>query len=1580
MDAHDALVSICVLIALLAPTASLAGSAGRPRRREPAAISDAENSPAGPIGTKLTAHLTGDTLRIMGSSAKSIRLSRSGEYVKINGADPESGAVGVTRLKSIVLHAGPDTRSVEIDYDSPLTRLAVTANGAAVSVAGSLEVTGDLLIEAAKLTVDARVTGPRVRLMSRDEIALSARGALRVPGGQVAIRSTDGRVALRPGSLIEASAPRSGMAAGRIEIDGTDVLAAGQIRATGGQGEITLSAGESGDLSLFGNIDAAGPDAGERGGTVRLVGKRLALMQSARIDVSGRAGGGTVLAGGDLGGKGPSLRSGIAAVMPGAQVDADALEHGDGGTVGVWSNSSTAFAGDVSARGGANGGDGGTVDLSSAGKLAAEGKVDVAAPLGKAGKVSFDPMVVVIWPRDLEQLTPPSLAIWAFDLDWLTVKSQPSVLTNVGLFLLEKYVEYDQLLAQNQMCSTPSPDSACIGCLICSEPYNERPLPQVLQLFGPLAEPEVVFPSGLRVKYGSGTSLYSILAKLAEFPPLKVAGYFPIVSAETLEQVTGDISIDSFFGIFLEHGVGGGVVDELFNQSQPFLDPMLNLQANAPAIGSFPEPPAHNATFRTLGPIVSLGGIRYNGAKIDLHAGARFEADALNGLLATVLSFTPIPFADTIVQLDQVRQAFRKYTLDVLRPVFDPVHELICALNGTSPTGSDALAAFVGSLGCIENGFAQNGLSPNYDLEQDGVTDTTGISCQAAGGLWDVPWLNQLAQFAADPTANFQIGYQVLTASPPDGVGAPPLPSLQDAADKLSAVVGSVDDLLSHVITPEGALDCSQVDALTSQAVGDACDAAIQTCNAACTTTGSTCESVCNFSGVDPCAVACNGTLATCNASCGAKYTQCAGGCATSCILPNSSACKSCLGSCSTQRTGCRNVCASANASCLNACAADCGDCVAACQAGCAATPCNVSIDLQTPCEQWPAQLMQALTDRVVPFFEARVKETLGLPPDTDLTTLVNGDCEPTRIPDFELKAPINAPLFVNGDIVRGDAESDASGEIVLENDTAGSIAFSGKLEGEKVTVRASSPQLVFDGNLLSFEGRKVGGPIRNAKIDLLVPAGQKFGAGEAEIRALTVELEAAGGIGEITGFGDSETPRDFLNDLLSGLDATLGATPEFPSGADPGNSTLALMDDIVVPVMDSVTQEGPCVQDQSACFTYQDGGPIPYIKIGPPASTPDAPVNLTAVNLETGGIYLKSDADLRLGASSRVINSAEPLGFFELDGVPRAPRSFKTSGPQDVELSVQGNFTLDGAINNERGDVHLSAGQDLILSSGSRVEAGGNSIVLSAGPGGSISANGVLQAAQIEMQGSPDNPDAPQTLHLESSASADHEIHVVGSASAADVLDFDRQGLDVIQGLDGDLRVSDRQPVFVDSIERINGVPPTVYPCVRGSAVDPCPSISVGPGISLSLKAGFVDWGAEHWTVTVNYGDGSATDTMGVNGAVDGSGPFPLRVALNHAYADTGSYSIEVCVRDDGDGGQSCASEPIDVAAQPCLGDCNQDRTVAVDELVTGVNIALGREPIGDCSDLDRNQDDFVTIDELVTAVDKATQGCGGL
>ncbi len=61
------------------------------------------------------------------------------------------------------------------------------------------------------------------------------------------------------------------------------------------------------------------------------------------------------------------------------------------------------------------------------------------------------------------------------------------------------------------------------------------------------------------------------------------------------------------------------------------------------------------------------------------------------------------------------------------------------------------------------------------------------------------------------------------------------------------------------------------------------------------------------------------------------------------------------------------------------------------------------------------------------------------------------------------------------------------------------------------------------------------------------------------------------------------------------------------------------------------------------------------------------------------------------------------------------------------------------------------------------------------------------------------------------------------------------------------------------------------------------------------------------------------------------------------------------------------------------CIGDCNTDGEVTINELLLGVNIALGNAVIGNCSKLDRNGDSQVTVDELLVAVNEALNGCLG-
>lgn len=59
------------------------------------------------------------------------------------------------------------------------------------------------------------------------------------------------------------------------------------------------------------------------------------------------------------------------------------------------------------------------------------------------------------------------------------------------------------------------------------------------------------------------------------------------------------------------------------------------------------------------------------------------------------------------------------------------------------------------------------------------------------------------------------------------------------------------------------------------------------------------------------------------------------------------------------------------------------------------------------------------------------------------------------------------------------------------------------------------------------------------------------------------------------------------------------------------------------------------------------------------------------------------------------------------------------------------------------------------------------------------------------------------------------------------------------------------------------------------------------------------------------------------------------------------------------------------------CVGDCNGDERVAIDELVLGVNIAAERLPLDDCPALDAGRDGRATIDDLVGAVGNALGGC---
>jgi Ca2+-binding EF-hand superfamily protein len=69
---------------------------------------------------------------------------------------------------------------------------------------------------------------------------------------------------------------------------------------------------------------------------------------------------------------------------------------------------------------------------------------------------------------------------------------------------------------------------------------------------------------------------------------------------------------------------------------------------------------------------------------------------------------------------------------------------------------------------------------------------------------------------------------------------------------------------------------------------------------------------------------------------------------------------------------------------------------------------------------------------------------------------------------------------------------------------------------------------------------------------------------------------------------------------------------------------------------------------------------------------------------------------------------------------------------------------------------------------------------------------------------------------------------------------------------------------------------------------------------------------------------------------------------------------------------------QPSPTATVPaCVGDCDGNGVVTIDELVQAVNIALEDLPVTVCRAVDRNGSGEVTINELIQAVANALDGC---
>jgi hypothetical protein len=148
-------------------------------------------------------------------------------------------------------------------------------------------------------------------------------------------------------------------------------------------------------LDIEGSVQASA--LSQRGGSILASAQHVKLGGSALLDASGALGGGEVLVGGGYQGHDARIANAqTTQVEAGAQLRADALAQGDGGTVVVWSDDTTQYAGSISAQGGSAGGNGGIAEVSGKQYLDFQGLADLRAAQGTRGTLLLDPLNILI--------------------------------------------------------------------------------------------------------------------------------------------------------------------------------------------------------------------------------------------------------------------------------------------------------------------------------------------------------------------------------------------------------------------------------------------------------------------------------------------------------------------------------------------------------------------------------------------------------------------------------------------------------------------------------------------------------------------------------------------------------------------------------------------------------------------------------------------------------------------------------------------------------------------------------------------------------------------------------------------------------------------------------------------------------------------------------------------------------------------------------------------------------------------------------------------------------------------------------
>ena len=154
--------------------------------------------------------------------------------------------------------------------------------------------------------------------------------------------------------------------------------------------------------------------------------------------------------------------------------------------------------------------------------------------------------------------------------------------------------------------------------------------------------------------------------------------------------------------------------------------------------------------------------------------------------------------------------------------------------------------------------------------------------------------------------------------------------------------------------------------------------------------------------------------------------------------------------------------------------------------------------------------------------------------------------------------------------------------------------------------------------------------------------------------------------------------------------------------------------------------------------------------------------------------------------------------------------------------------------------------------------------------------------------------------------------------------------------------------------------------------------SFNVGDGEHISVNVGNIPPSDERFLAAWRLLDGTGTPVDGNCGEFS---PSLSNVECGPLPAAGNPYQLEIGAAGEAVTGNARVLLNLltSTCATECPGDCDGNRGVTINELLTLVNIGLGKATVAACSAGDANRDRTIRVNEVLGAVKHAVNGCGG-